>query len=109
MRKTVNFGRLFLFSPAKAAAACTEERALFDALKIYGLTLLTAAIFYRFKPYDFPDANAAVPMGPQSLFFWLKVMLWQPLLMAALVAFAAALMRWMKDGWLPVKVATSFF
>lgn len=109
MKKTLNFGRLFLLSPAKAAAACAEDRALFDALKLYALTLISAAVFYRFKPYDFPDANAAVPMGPQSLFFWLKVMLWQPLLMAALIAFCAALLRWMKDGWLPVKVATSFF
>ncbi|MDD5302094.1 MAG: hypothetical protein PHS14_03210 [Elusimicrobia bacterium] len=109
MRKTLSFGRLFLFSPSKAAAACVSDRALLDALKLYALTLLTAAIFYRFRPYDFPDANAAVPLGPQGILFWLKVMLWQPLLMAALVAFAAVLLRWMKDGWLPVKVATSFF
>jgi hypothetical protein len=109
MNKLLHFGRLFLFSPAKAAAACDEDRALYDALKIYGLTLLTAAVFYRLKPYDFPDANAAVPMGPQGIFFWLKVMLWQPLLMAALIAFAAVLLRWLRDGWLPVKVASSFF
>ncbi len=109
MRKALNFGRLFLFSPAKAAAACESDRAFVDACKLYGLTLLTAAVFYRFKPYDFPDANAAVPMGPQSIFFWLKVMLWQPLLMSALIAFAGVMLRWMKDGWLPIKVATSFF
>ena len=109
MKKALRFGRLFLFSPTQAASACTEDSALFDALKVYGLTLLAAALFYRFKPYDFPDANAAVPMGPQGLFFWFKVMAWQPLLMAALVAFAAVLLRWLKDGWLPIKVATSFF
>lgn len=108
MIKALRFGRLFLFSPAKAAAACAEERALFDALRLYGLTLLAAAVFYRFKPYDFPDANAAVPMGPQGILFWLKVMAWQPLLMAALIAFAAVLLRWLRDGWLPVKVASSF-
>lgn len=108
MKKALAFGRLFLVSPSKAAAACEADRALADAARLYGLTLLAAAVFYRFKPYDFPDANAAVPMGPQSLFFWLKVMLWQPLLMSALVGFAAVLLRWMKDGWLPVKVATSF-
>jgi len=105
----LSFARLFVFSPSRAAAACVSERALYDALKIYGLTLLGAALFYRFKPYDFPDANAAVPMGPQGIFFWLKVMLWQPLLMGALIAFCAVLLRWLKDGWLPVKVATSFF
>lgn len=109
MKKLFKFGRLFLFSPSMAAAACVTDRALYDALKLYGLTLLTAAIFYRYKPYDFPDANAAVPMGPQNIFFWLKIMLWQPLLMSALIAFAAVLLRWMKDGWLPIKVATSFF
>ncbi len=108
MKKLLGFGRLFLFSPAKAAAACAEDRAPLDAVKLYALTLLTTAVFYRFKPYDFPDANAAVPMGPQGLFFWLKVMLWQPLLMAALIAFAGVLLRWLKDGWLPVKVATAF-
>lgn len=109
MKKILSFGRLFLISPSKAAAACEPDRALFDAAKIYGLTLLAAAIFYRFRPYDFPDANAAVPMGPQGILFWIKVMMWQPLLMAALIAFAAVLLRWLKDGWLPIKVATSFF
>lgn len=108
MRQALSFGRLFLFSPSKAAAACAADRAPLDALKLYGLTLLAAAVFYRLKPYDFPDANAAVPMGPQGLLFWLKVMLWQPLLMALLVGFCGVLLRWMKDGWLPVKVASSF-
>ncbi|MCR4296496.1 MAG: hypothetical protein NUW21_13245, partial [Elusimicrobia bacterium] len=107
MSSALRFGRLFLFSPAKAAAACASDRALRDSLIVYGLTLLGAAVFYRFKPYDFPDAAAAVPAGPQGIFFWLKVMLWQPLLMAALVAFAGVLLRWLKDGWLPVKVASS--
>jgi len=109
VKKALSFGRLFLTSPAKAAAACESDRALLDACKIYGLTLLAAAVFYRFKPYDFPDANAAIPGGPQGLFFWIKVMLWQPLLMSALIAFAAVLLRWMRDGWLPLKVVTSFF
>lgn len=109
MRQALAFGRLFLFSPAKAAAACATDRALRDAAAVYALTLLGAAVFYRFKPYDFPDANAAVPMGPQGILFWLKVMLWQPLLMGALVAFAGVLLRWLKDGWLPLKVMSAFF
>lgn len=109
MKKILGFGRLFLFSPSKAAAACGQDRALLDACALYALTLLGAALFYRLKPYDFPDANAASPMGPQGLLFWLKVMLWQPLLMSALIAFAAVLLRWLKDGWLPLKVATAFF
>ncbi|MBI4060462.1 MAG: hypothetical protein HY403_03445 [Elusimicrobia bacterium] len=109
MRRTLALGRFFLFAPAKAAAACGEGRALLDSLKIYGLTLLAAALFYRWKPYDFPDANAAVPMAAQGIWFWLKVMLWQPLLMGVLIAFCAVLLRWLKDGWLPLKVASSFF
>ena len=109
MKKTLLFARLFLFSPSKAAAACSEDGALLDSLKIYGLTLLTAAVFYRFKPYNFPDASAAIPMAPQGILFWLKVMLWQPLLMAALIGFCGLLMRWTKDGWLPLKIATSLF
>lgn len=107
MRSALAYGRLFLSSPSRAAAASCEDRALVDALKVYALTLLAAAAFYRFKPYDFPDANAAVPMGPQGILFWLKVMAWQPLLMGALIAFCAVLLRWMKDGWLPLKLASS--
>jgi len=109
VRKAFGLGRLFLFSPSKAAEACVKDGAIYEALKLYGLTLLAAAVFYRLKPYDFPDANAAVPLTSQSLLFWIKVMAWQPLLMGALVAFCAVFLRWMKDGWLPVKVATSFF
>jgi hypothetical protein len=109
VKKALSFGRLFLFSPSKAAAACVEERAPLDALVVYGLTLAAAALFFRFKPYDFPDANAAVPMSAQGLLFWFKVMAWQPLLMGALIAFTAVLLRWLKEGWLPMKVATSFF
>lgn len=109
MKKAIGFGFLFLASPGKAAEACESDGAFLDSLKVYALTLLAAAVFYRLKPYDFPDANAAVPMGPQGLLFWLKVMSWQPLLMAALIGFAGVLLRWLKDGWLPVKVASSFF
>lgn len=109
MKKALSFGWLFLRSPAKAAAACAGDRALRDALAVYGLTLLAAAAFQYLKPYDFPDAAAAVPAGAQGLLFWLKVMLWQPVLMAFLVGFTGALLQWMKDGWLPVKVVTAFF
>lgn len=107
MRSALAFARLFLFSPTKAAAACATDRALRESFIVYGLTVLAAALFQYWKPYDFPDAAAAVPLGPQGFFFWLKVMLWQPLLMAALIAFAGVLLRWLKDGWLPVKVASS--
>jgi len=109
MKKALAFGKLFLFSPSKAAAACSEDRALRDALAVYGLTLLAAALFQWGKPYDFPDANAAVPLSSQGPLFWLKVMLWQPVLMAFLIGFTGALLQWMKDGWLPLKVFTSFF
>lgn len=109
MKSALRFGRLFLFSPSKAAAACAGDRALRDAVIVYGLTLLGAAVFQYWKPYDFPDANASVPMGSQGLLFWFKVMLWQPVLMAFLIGFTGALLQWMKEGWLPLKVFTSFF
>lgn len=109
MKKALQFGWLFLRSPSKAAAACAENRALRDALAVYGVTLLAAAAFQYLKPFDFPDANAAVPAGPQGFLFWLKVMLWQPVLMAFLIGFTGALLQWMKDGWLPLKVFTAFF
>ncbi len=109
MNKTLSLAWTFLTSPRAAAIRCEEPRALSDSLKIYGLTLLAAAAFLWLKPYDFPDANAAIPGETQGLAFWLGVMLWQPLLMAALIGFAGALLRWMRDGWLPLKVATSFF
>jgi hypothetical protein len=109
MRHALSLGRLFLFSPSKAAAACETDTALRDSLVVYGLTLLGAAVFQYWKPYDFPDANAAVPMAAQGFFFWLKVMMWQPVLMAFLIGFTGALLHWMKDGWLPLKVFTAFF
>ena len=77
-------------------------------MRIYALTLLAGAVFRYWKPYDFPDANVAAPLGPQGMFFWLKVMMWQPLLMTAMTGFCGALLQWMKDGWLPLKVITSF-
>ena len=107
MRRMLRFGRLFFFSPAQAAAACLEEAALISGLSIYAITLLASAVFLCWKPYDFPDANAPTPLGPQGIFFWLKLLLWQPLLMAALIGFCGALLRWLKDGWLPLKVASS--
>jgi hypothetical protein len=109
MKRTLRFARLFISSPTKAAAACAEDGALLEGLKVYGLALLAAAVFYRFKPYNFPDANASVPMVSQGFLFWLKVMLWQPPLMAALIGFCGVLLRWTKDGWLPFKLATSLF
>lgn len=107
MKRALLFGRRFLFMPSKAAAACVEESALADGLAIYAAALLASAVFLRLKPYDFPDANAAAPLGPQGILFWLKVMMWQPLLMAALIGFCGALLRWLKDGWLPLKIASS--
>ena len=109
MKKALAFGRLFIFSPSKAAEACSGDHALRDALVVYGLTLLGAAVFQYWKPLDFPDANAAVPLVTQNFLFWLKVMLWQPVLMAFLIGFTGALLHWMKDGWLPLKLFTTLF
>jgi hypothetical protein len=109
MKKALALGKLFLFSPSEAARVCQKDEALYDALKLYALTLLGAALFHWWKPYDFPDANAAVPGVVQGFIFWLKVMMWQPLLMAVLIGLCGALLHWMKDGWLPFKIFTSVF
>ena len=101
------FGRLFFFSPSKAAEESRRPEALRAGLILYGLTLLAAAVFHWLRPFDFPDANAAYPEEHQGLGFWLRAMLWQPPLMAALVAFAGTLLAWMRQGWLPLKVFSS--
>ena len=108
MRSAFRFGRLFLLSPGKAAAAAAGKSALSDSLAIYAATLLAALLFLYVKPPNFPDINAAIPIEPQGLFFWLEVILWQPPLMSCLIVFTAVLLHWHKDGWLPIKVATSF-
>ena len=109
MMRALALGKLFMFSPSEAAHACRKDEALRDALKLYALTILAAALFHWWKPYDFPDANAAVPGTFQGFGFWLKVMMWQPLLMAVLIGLCGALLHWMKDGWLPLKIFTSVF
>ncbi|UPT72536.1 MAG: hypothetical protein M0D55_11220 [Elusimicrobiota bacterium] len=108
MKKALELGRLMLVSPQRAAQECESAGALPAALRLYALTLAADAVFQTLKPYDFPDATAAVPAVHQGLSFWIQVALWQPVLMLALIAFAGALLRWMKDGWLPLKVVTSF-
>ncbi len=105
----VSYGLAFLTSPAKAAEESRKEDAFKKGLVVYVAALAGAALYYSLKPFDFPDPNAPVPLRHEGLLFWLKVMLWQPLLMAALVGFTGAMLRWFKDGWLPLKVASSFF
>lgn len=108
LKRALRLARLTTLSPSRAAEACAEPGALSAAAAIYAATLLAAAVYFRFKPWDFPDATAAPPYSAGAgLGFWLGVMLWQPLLLGVLVACAAILLRWMKDGWLPLKVASA--
>ncbi|MEK7389166.1 MAG: hypothetical protein AAB036_05680 [Elusimicrobiota bacterium] len=57
------------------------------------------------KPTNFPDVNAAAPATAQGMMYWFKVMLWQPVLMASLIAFCGVLLSWLQTGWLPLRVA----
>jgi hypothetical protein len=105
--RALRYGALFFVSPARAAAAARAPGALLDGALVYAAALAASALYLALKPFDFPDPHAALPAGPQGLVFWVKVMAWQPLLLAALVVFCAALRRWMADGWLGLKMAVA--
>lgn len=90
--------RRCLFSPSEAAAASRAPGALPAAAWIYAAFLLATAVFYAWKPFDFPERNAAFPREAQGFAFWIKVMLWQPPLELAWVAFLIGLVQWFRDG-----------
>ncbi len=87
-----------LFAPSAAAETAREPGSLAPAIRLYAAFLLATALFYAWKPFDFPDRNAPFPRDTQSLWFWLKVMAWQPPLECAWVICLLALLRWLKEG-----------
>jgi len=107
MKKALAFGRLFLFQPSRAAEACLREESLAEGLSVYAAWVLLSLIYLRFKPFDFPDVNAAVPARVQGLAFWAKVAVWEPVLAALNIALTGLVLRWMRDGWLPLKTASA--
>jgi hypothetical protein len=94
----LSLSRRVLLAPTEAAAASRAPASLAPSAWIYGGFLLANAFFYAWKPFDFPDANVPMLRETQDLAFWLKVMLWQPPLELAWIAFLVALARWFADG-----------
>ena len=97
----------FLFSPERAAQASQDERNLAPCFWIYAAFTLGTMLFFVMKPFDFPDQNAAYPREAQNLMFWFKVMLWQPPLEAAWMAFLLGLVVWFRQGSLPVRLTSA--
>lgn len=93
-----SFGWRCLFRPSAAAETARDRRSLAPAVWIYVAFLVGTALLYAWKPFDFPDRNAPFPRDTQSLWFWTKVMLWQPPLELAWVAFLLAQLQWLRDG-----------
>lgn len=107
MRRALAFGRLFLLHPERAAEECLREGALMDGLIVYGTWVLCSLLYLWLKPFDFPDANAALPSHIQGLSFWTKVAVWEPVLAALNIALTGLVLRWMREGWLPLKTAAA--
>ena len=104
LKSAVVLAKLFLFSPSRAADESQKEENLLPCLGIYLAFTAAYILFFIFKPFDFPDQNAPFPREPQTLMFWFKVMLWQPPLEAAWIAFLIGLVAWFRKGSLAVKL-----
>jgi hypothetical protein len=87
-----------LLSPSRAAENAARPGSAVPAAWIYAAFLLVSAVFYAAKPFDFPDRNAAFPRQAQGLWFWLRVMAWQPPLEAAWIVFLLGLLEWFREG-----------
>jgi hypothetical protein len=108
MKRAWNFGKLFLFSPSKAADACVRKDALADGLKVYGVLAVAELISSHFDPLAFLDPTAPV-LAPQGFGFWMRVAMWEPVLFALSVFFTVLVLEWMSEGWLPLKTAVATF
>jgi hypothetical protein len=97
----------FLSSPSRAAQASQDEKSLAPCLWVFLAFTVGTMLFFIMKPADFPDQSAANAREVQGLMFWLKVMLWQPPLEAAWMAFLLALVAWFRQGALPVRLTSA--
>ena len=102
------FGKLFLFSPSKAAEACLNKEALGSGLKLYAVLAIAELASSWFNPLSFLDPNAPV-LPPHTAAFWLRVAMWEPVLFALSVFFSVLVLEWMREGWLPLKTAVATF
>ncbi|MEK7381891.1 MAG: hypothetical protein AAB262_01230 [Elusimicrobiota bacterium] len=107
MKRALTFGRLFLFQPARAAEECLRPDALSDGLRVYAVWVVASLLYLWLKPFDFPDVNAPIAARVQGLAFWSKVAVWEPVLAALNIALTGLILRWMRDGWLPLKTAAA--
>lgn len=98
--------KLFLIDPEGAAKRCRQDDALLDALKIYALWAVLSLAFARFSPLDYLDPNAPV-LPAKSAGFWLRVLLWEPVLFSLGIASTSLAVYWLKDGWLALKAAVA--
>ncbi len=106
MKRAWEFGKLFLFSPSKAADACLKKDALADGLKVYAALAVAELVSSWFNPLSFLDPNAPV-LPPHAFGFWLRVAMWEPVLFGLSVIVTVLVLEWMRDGWLPLKTATA--
>lgn len=106
MKRAWEFGRLFLFSPSKAADACLERKALADGLKVYAVLAVAEWVSSMFNPLAFLDPNAPA-LAPHGAGFWLRVALWEPVLFGLSVVITVLVLDWMREGWLPLKTAAA--
>jgi len=105
LRETLQLARQYLLAPSKGAEAAREEKSLAPSLWIYVAFTAGYLLFYWLKPFDFPDKNAPLLREPLGLFFWFKVVLWQPPLELAWIVFLMGLVAWFREGSLPVRLA----
>ena len=97
--------KLYLFFPKRGAKAARETSAWTPSLRLYAAFLIASLIFYWLKPWNFPDLNAPFPVEPQGLWFWTKVMIWQPPLEVVWILFALGLAAWLRAGNFIVKLS----
>ena len=99
--------KTFLLSPTRAARDCRAPRILTPCVVLYVLATAGFMVLFWLKPFDFPDADAAVPREMRDLGYWLKAELWQPLLEAGWIVFLLGLLRYFRRGSWPVRLASA--
>ena len=106
MKDALKFGKLFLTAPAEAAEACAKPDAWKTGLKLWAVLALVQLWSAWFNPLSFldPNAPAAVAYGAA---FWFRVGLWQPVMFALTVFFVVLALEWMREGAMPVKLAST--